>query len=199
MKQRKWLRSIIVFVLSTLLLNACSFSVKVLPTAPSSLETPTFTPISISTTATQTPVPPTVILASETPTLIQITAGTISMLEIFASIGEGELLRSVAFTPDNTVLASAGGNSEDFAIRLWDVVSGQALGTLNGHAGIVWGVAFSPDGQMLASVSSDKTAKIWDWRNGTLLKSLDSPSLRRSHLARRFHRGNRDLPDHRER
>jgi WD40 repeat protein len=28
---------------------------------------------------------------------------------------------------------------------------------------------------MLASVSSDKTARIWDWRNGTLLKSLDFP------------------------
>jgi len=81
----------------------------------------------------------------------------------------------VAFTPDNTVLASAGGNSEDFAIRLWDVMSGESLGTLDEHTGIVWGVAFSPDGQMLASVSSDKTAKIWDWRDGALLKSLDFP------------------------
>jgi WD40 repeat protein len=28
---------------------------------------------------------------------------------------------------------------------------------------------------MLASVSADKTAKIWDWRAGTVLKSLDFP------------------------
>jgi len=36
-------------------------------------------------------------------------------------------------------------------------------------------VAFSPDGQMLASVSRDATARVWDWRNGTLVKSLDFP------------------------
>jgi len=98
------------------------------------------------------------------------------MLEIFTSFGEGEAPRSLAFTPDGTVLASAGGNNEDFAIRLWDVASGQSIGKLDGHSGIVWGVAFSPDGQMLVSVSSDATAKIWDWRNGTLLQSLDFPA-----------------------
>ena len=171
MRQRKWLRLIIVFVLTTLLLNACSFSVQVFPTPTSSPLDPTVTSIPLTSTA----VPPTTILASATPTLITITAGTIGGLEIFSSVGEGELLCSVAFTPDNTVLASAGGNSEDFAIRLWDVMSGESLGTLDEHTGIVWGVAFSPDGQMLASVSSDKTAKIWDWRDGALLKSLDFP------------------------
>ena len=82
----------------------------------------------------------------------------------------------MAFTPDGTVLASAGGNREDFAIRLWEVTTGQSLSTLGGHTGIVWGVAFSPDGQMLASVSSDGTAKVWDWRNGDQLKTLNFPA-----------------------
>jgi WD40 repeat protein len=98
------------------------------------------------------------------------------MLEIFMSVEGGEAPRSLAFTPDGTVLASAGGNTKDFALHLWDVATGQSLSTLSGHTGIVWGVSFSPDGQMLASVSSDATAKIWDWRNGTLLKSLDFPN-----------------------
>jgi len=97
------------------------------------------------------------------------------MIEIFKSFGLKESVRSLAFTPDGTVLAAAGGDTEDFAIHLWDVASGREIGNLVGHSGIVWGAAFSPDGQMLASVSSDGTAKVWDWRSGDLLKSLDFP------------------------
>ena len=173
MKQGKWYLPMIIPALGALLLDACSFSVQVLPTPiPPPL---TSTQTSIPPTARQTPVPFTLALPSVTPTLISIRLGMFDMLENFMSFGEGEALRSLAFTPDGMVLASAGGNTDDFVIRLWDVAGGQSLGTLNDHTGIVWSVAFSPDGQMLASVSSDATAKIWDWRSGTLLKTLDFP------------------------
>jgi len=81
----------------------------------------------------------------------------------------------MAFSPDGTVLATAGGNTEDFAIHIWEVASGREIGTLGGHSNIVWGVAFSPDGQMLATVSSDGTAQVRDWRNGDILKILNFP------------------------
>ncbi|HSB00238.1 MAG TPA: WD40 repeat domain-containing protein [Anaerolineales bacterium] len=97
------------------------------------------------------------------------------MLEISDSFELPDIVRSLAFTPDGAVLAVAVGNDEDFSVHLWDAVNGESLGTLDGHTGIVWDVAFSPDGEMLASVSSDRTAKVWDWRNKTLLKSLDFP------------------------
>ncbi|BAY33155.1 WD-40 repeat-containing protein [Nostoc carneum NIES-2107] len=42
---------------------------------------------------------------------------------------------------------------------------------LEGHEDIVWGVTFSPDGQLLASGSTDQTVKIWR-RDGTLLQTL---------------------------
>ena len=172
MRRYRWLRQIISFMLMVLFLNACIFSVEV-------LSTPTLPPASIEpslpSAATQTSVPFTLIPPTVTPTLISIRNDTLSMLEIFMNVGGGEVLRSAAFTPDSAVLATAAGNNEDFAIRLWDVANGQSIGRLDGHTGIVWGVAFSPDGQMLASVSSDATAKIWDWRNGTLLQSLDLP------------------------
>jgi WD40 repeat protein len=45
------------------------------------------------------------------------------------------------------------------------------LNRLEGHSDIVWGVIFSPDGQLLASASRDQTIKIWH-PDGTLLQTL---------------------------
>lgn len=170
MKRFKWLPLLIVIVTGTMLLDACSFSVQVLTTPLAPLPSATalpFTPTAVSPTAA--------ISASATPTLISIRADTLNMLEIYNSLDLPESVRSLAFTPDGSTLAAAGGDREDFAIHIWEVASGQKIGILGGHGDIVWNVAFSPDGQMLASVSSDGTAKIWDWRNGDILKILDFP------------------------
>src|SRR3989304_4022826 len=127
MKQREGLRPIMGFVLTMLFLNACSISAEVLSTATSSPPTVTSIP------PTATAVPPTDIPPSPTPASPVITVDTIGRLAVFMSFGEGEVLRSVAFSPDNTVLASVAGNTEDFALRLWEVASGQSLGPLGGH------------------------------------------------------------------
>jgi tetratricopeptide (TPR) repeat protein len=44
--------------------------------------------------------------------------------------------------------------------------------TLRGHTDIVWSVAWSPDGTMLASGSEDQTARIWDALSGDEIKTL---------------------------
>jgi len=171
MKRLKWLLVLIVITLSIPLLHACSFSVQVLTTPLASEPTATQTSVPFTPTA----VPPTAILPSATPTLIPIRVDTLYMLEIFKSLDLPESVRSLAFTPDGSALAAAGGDTQDFVIHIWDVASGEEISTLTGHGGIVWNVTFSPDGQILASVSSDGTAKIWDWRSGDLLKTLDFP------------------------
>jgi WD40 repeat protein len=76
---------------------------------------------------------------------------------------------SVAFSHDGTRLASG---SNDGTVRLWDVRTGKATFTLQGHTDAVWSVAFSPDGSRLDSASWDKTIRIWDTQTGKFVTTL---------------------------
>jgi WD40 repeat protein len=49
------------------------------------------------------------------------------------------------------------------------------LQVLEGHAGVVEAVAFSPDGQLLASGSRDHTIRLWDVKTGVAYRVLECP------------------------
>jgi WD40 repeat protein len=83
--------------------------------------------------------------------------------------GHSGWVRSVAFSPDSTRLASG---SDDRTVKIWDASSGACLETLEGHSDRVTSVAFSPDSTRLASGSYDRTVKIWDASSGACLQTL---------------------------
>jgi hypothetical protein len=66
---------------------------------------------------------------------------------------------TVAISPDGQIIVSG---SDDKAIEVWNLSTGNLLQTLEAHTDQVRSVAISPDGQTLVSGSKDKTIKIWE-------------------------------------
>jgi WD40 repeat protein len=62
------------------------------------------------------------------------------------------------------------------AIKLWDADTGREALALIGHTDWVMDLAFSPDGERLASTSLDGTVRLWSLTPGQEIVSVRSPS-----------------------
>jgi WD40 repeat protein len=73
---------------------------------------------------------------------------------------ESQRIRSygdLAFHPSGNQLAITTAET----VTVWDLSTQKEAFSLKGHSGPVWAVTFSPDGEYLASASSDGTVKVW--------------------------------------
>jgi eukaryotic-like serine/threonine-protein kinase len=108
----------------------------------------------------------------------RLSRGALRTLKGHHPEGVSETTQAVAFSPDGRWLASCGGaESEQGEIFLWDVATGQEVRRFHGQGKkleLVVRVAFSPDGNTLASSDRDNTVQLWDVASGRRLATTAS-------------------------
>jgi WD40 repeat protein len=74
--------------------------------------------------------------------------------------------RTVAVSPDGTLIAAPSNIIYQPLLRIWRRSDGALLHELRGHAWLTQRVAFSADGRQLVSADMDGTARLWDVASG---------------------------------
>jgi WD40 repeat protein len=69
-------------------------------------------------------------------------------------------------------------------VRVWETATGQCRSVLEGHSSYVSAVVFSPDGQLVASASYDRTVRVWETATGQCRSTIHclSPASRMAFL-----------------
>ena len=92
--------------------------------------------------------------------------------------GNSNAIYAIAHSHQQNLLASG---HEDQTIKLWNINLNtpqtlkpnlQPFQILRGHSDRIFSIAFSPDEQILASASADRTIKLWNPHTGQVLKTL---------------------------
>ena len=124
--------------------------------------------------------PPKLQLAPITYSAIPIDTSTARSVISLATWSTDSYVYDLAFSPDGTLLATA--NNRDwvrlsqyrFYSGLWQVEPGNLLRYLTGHDQWVSAVAFSPDGQLLATASEDASVSLWQVPGGSLVQKIET-------------------------
>jgi WD40 repeat protein len=85
----------------------------------------------------------------------------------------GGIYLFVTFDPTGSYLVREG---PEHTVQVRDAETGKVVGVVGRHTMQIWGMAFSPDGQHLATASNDGTVRVWAW-DSTHLASEQQPEL----------------------
>ncbi len=83
----------------------------------------------------------------------------------------GDIIYSIKYSPDNTIIASGTGYNNTGVIKIYDT-SYNLLRVLDGHQYSTNGLAFTPNGQYLVSGGDEGLIKIWDYKTGALIRQM---------------------------
>ena len=109
--------------------------------------------------------------------------------EVLWPRGQPGRLDMVVFSPDGKQLAGClatnegAGNRVRGDVKVWDAQTGGEILHIHAQPTEVHGLAYSPDGKLLAGACFDGTVKLWDARTGMELSTLAGHTARVSAVA----------------
>jgi WD40 repeat protein len=86
--------------------------------------------------------------------------------------GHNDWVRTVDYSPDGQVLASAG---NDRQILLWDAATGAQIDVLAVHEAAIAAIRFSPSGKLLAALGFEEQVRLYDVASKQLVGRLAAP------------------------
>jgi WD40 repeat protein len=96
-----------------------------------------------------------------------------------------DYVQAAQFSPDGRMIAAGAGNSQARRgwTMVWETATGRPLHRLEGHEGLVMGLAFSSDGRRLVSCALPGDPIVWDLTTGKEVRRLSDEGNQLKRLA----------------